>query len=338
MELDSRSDDRAINSTALRGRSLLSMRRHTPEEIELLLDAAAELKELRSQGVYELRLKHRNFALIFLKPSTRTRVSFVVAAAEEGGNLEIFPAEDLRLGYKESVADVARVLGRVFDGIAFRGFDQATIETLADYAGVPVWNGLSDDYHPTQALADLLTLREEFGELSGAPLTYVGDGRNNQATSLLIAAFKLDLDLRVLTPPELQPSPDLIAELRADEHGRGGKITVTDDPARALDGAAAVYGDLWVSMGEESALDRRIELLRDFKVTPETMALTGRPETIYLHCLPALHNLETEFARTHPHVQEVAEEVFEGPCSRVFEQSENRMHTIKALMVLTCDT
>jgi len=338
MGLDSRSGSRAIDSVALRGRSLLSMRRHAPEEIELLLDAAAELKELRRRGVYERRLEHRNFALIFLKPSTRTRVSFVVAAAEEGGCLEIFPAEDLRLGYKESVADVARVLGRVFDGVAFRGFDQATVETLSSNAGVPVWNGLSDDYHPTQVLADLLTLREEFGELTRAPVAYVGDGRNNQVTSLLIAATKLDLDLRVLAPAELQPSPDLIAELRADAGTRGGRILVTDEPARALDGVAAVYGDVWVSMGEEDSLQRRIELLREYKVTPEMMALTGRPDTIYLHCLPALHNLDTEFARAHPDLQEVAEAVFEGPGSRVFDQSENRMHTIKALMVLSCAT
>ncbi|HEY0392492.1 MAG TPA: ornithine carbamoyltransferase [Solirubrobacterales bacterium] len=338
MELDAQSDTRAITSTALEGRSLLSMRRYTPEEIELLLDAAAELKELRRQAVYERRLTNKNFALIFLKPSTRTRVSFVVAAAEEGGNLEIFPAEDLRLGDKESVADVARVLGRVFDGIAFRGFDHATIKILADFAGVPVWNGLCDSYHPTQILADLLTLREEFGDLSSAPLTYVGDGRNNQVTSLLIAAVKLGLDLRVLAPPELQPSPDLISELRADDHGRGGTITVSDDPARALDGTAAVYGDVWVSMGEIDAVERRIELLRDFKVTPEMMGLTGRSDTIYLHCLPAFHNLDTEFARSHPGVEEVADEVFEGTSSRVFDQSENRMHTIKALMVLTCNT
>lgn len=338
MELDDQSESRAIDSPALRGRHLLSMRSYKPEEIELLLDAAVEVKDLRRRGIYEQHLKHRNFALIFLKPSTRTRISFVVAASEEGAHLEIFPANDIRFGYKESVADVGRAFGRVFDGIAFRGNDHGTLETLAKYAGIPIWNGLSDDYHPTQILADLLTLREEFGKLEDAPLTYVGDGRNNQVTSLLIAAIKLDLDLRILAPPELQPSEQLLAELRSDKHGRGGKITVTDDPQRALSGAAAVYGDVWVSMGEDEVVEQRIQLLRDFKVTPEMMKLTGRDDTIYLHCLPAFHDLTTEFARRYPDVQEVADEVFEGPCSRVFDQGENRMHTIKALMVLTCST
>jgi ornithine carbamoyltransferase len=327
----------ARDSTALKGRSLLTMRGYRPEEIELLLDTAAEVKELRRQRVYEHRLADRNVAMIFLKPSTRTRVSFVVAASEEGGHVEIFPAADLRFGYKESVADLARVLGRVFDGIAFRGFDEATVEALAGHAGVPVWNGLSDGYHPTQVLADLLTLREAFGDLREAPLTYVGDGRNNQARSLIVAAVKLGLDLRILAPPELQPSAALVDELRADEHNRGGEVTITDDPARALEGAAAVYNDVWVSMGEDDAVEERIRLLRPYKVNAETMAATGRDDVIYLHCLPAFHDLETEFARRHPDVREVDDDVFEGPQSRVFDQSENRMHAIKALMILTVE-
>jgi len=325
----------ARESTALRGRNLLTMRGYRPEEIELLLDAAAELKDMRAQGIYEHRLANRNFALIFLKPSTRTRISFVVAAAEEGAHLEIFPSEDLRFGYKESVADVARVLGRVFDGIAFRGFDEETLETLATNAGIPVWNGLSDGYHPTQVLADLLTLREAFGDLAGAPLAYVGDARNNQARSLMVAAVKLGLDLRILAPAELQPPSSLLQELRAEEHVRGGTVTITADPDEALEGAAAVYGDVWVSMGEDDRIEERIRLLEPYRVTEALMARTGRDDTIYLHCLPAFHDLETEVARQYPGIREVDDDVFEGPGSRVFDQSENRMHTIKALMVLT---
>ena len=325
----------ARDSNALRGRHLLTMRGYRPEEIELLLDAAAELKDLRRRRVYEHRLADRNIAAIFLKPSTRTRVSFAVAAHDEGAHLELLVSQDVRFGQKESVADIARVLGRVFDGIVFRGFEDATVEALAEHAGVPVWNALTEGWHPTQILADLLTLREAFGDLRAAPLAYVGDGRNNVVRSLIVAAHKLGLDLRILAPPELHPPRALLDELRADEHNRGGTVTVTDEPARALEGAAAVYNDVWVSMGEEDELEERIRLLRSFKVTPETMAATGRDDAIYLHCLPAYHDLETTFAQEHPDVREVEDEVFEGPRSRVFDQSENRMHTIKAVMVLT---
>lgn len=319
----------------LAGRSLITMREYSPEEIELLLDAAGELKTLRSQRVFGHHLADRNIALIFLKPSLRTRAAFAVAAADEGANLEVLTTEEIRFGVKESVKDVARVLGRVFDGVVFRGFGEEILEGLARWSGVPVWNALSDAYHPTQILADLMTVREVFGALSDAPIAYVGDGRNNVARSLVVAAVKLGLDLRVLAPEELQPPRSEVDELLAEPDARGGRVTVTSDPREALDGAAVVYSDVWVSMGEEELIEERIGLLRDYKVTPELMALTGRPDTIYLHCLPAFHDHETEFARAHPDVLEVADEVFEGPRSHVFQQAENRMHTAKALMVLT---
>lgn len=321
--------------TDLKGRSLLSMRHHTPAEIELLLDVADELRASKRARVFNRYLCDRNFALVFLKPSCRTRVSFVVAACDGGAHLEIFPAEDVRFGIKESVKDIARVFGRVFDGIAFRGYAEEVLETLAEHAGIPVWNGLSDRYHPTQALADLMTMRDVFGNLNGLTVTYIGDGRNNQARSLAIAAVKMGLDLRILAPRELQPPAAELDVIRADELAVGGTVTVTDDIAAALDGSAVVYGDVWVSMGEEDAIARRIELLAPYRVTSKTMALTGREDTIYLHCLPALHDLETEFAREHLGIQEVDDEVFESAQSRVFDQAENRMHTAKALMVLT---
>jgi ornithine carbamoyltransferase len=224
------------------------------------------------------------------------------------------------------VKDIARVLGRLYDGIAFRGHGEDVLEALVEHSGVPVWNALTERYHPTQALADMLTIRDEFGRLDGLAMTYVGDGRNNVARSLGIAAAKMGFQLRILAPPELQLPENELREL-------GDAVLPTEDPRTALEGSHAVYNDVWVSMGEEEELERRIQLLHEFKVTPELMALTGREDTIYMHCLPAYHDLETEFARAHPDVREVDDAVFEGPRSRVFDQAENRMHTAKAVMV-----
>jgi ornithine carbamoyltransferase len=321
--------------SALKGRSLLSLREFRPDEIIEILDRASDTKERSAHGERTPVLAGRNIALIFLKPSCRTRVSFVVAATQSGAHPEIFGREDIRFGVKESIRDIARVFGRVFDGVMFRGFEHETIAEFARYAGVPVWNGLCDTYHPTQVLADLLTLRENFGDLGRLPVTYVGDGRNNMATTLAVATAKLGLDLRVLAPKPLQPDPRTITDLLDGAESAQATITVTDSPDEALAGSAAVYGDVWVSMGQESRTRERIDLLGDFKVTPESMAATGRPDTVYLHCLPAFHDLETETARAHPDLREVADEVFEGPASRVFDQSENRMHTAKSLMQLT---
>ncbi len=321
--------------STLKGRSLLSLRDFDAAEITELLDRAADLKTRARQGEYVQTLAGRNIALIFLKPSCRTRVSFVVAATQSGAHPEIFGREDIRFGIKESVRDIARVFGRVFDGVMFRGFEHSTVVEFAEYAGVPVWNGLCDSYHPTQVLADLLTLRENFGSLVGLPVTYVGDGRNNMAITLAVAAAKLGLDLRILAPEQLQPAPEQIAELLAQAESDQARITVTADTELAVAGSAAVYGDVWVSMGEEEQTRERIDLLRELKVTTELMASTGRTDTIYLHCLPAFHGQDTETAIAHPDICEVDDDVFEGEQSRVFDQSENRMHTAKALMQLT---
>ena len=319
---------------SLKGRSLLTLRDFDPDEIAHMVDTAADMKAAKRAGTYPRRLANRNIALIFLKPSCRTRASFAVAAADEGANLEVLPPEDIRFGQKESVKDIARVLGRLFDGIVFRGFEHELVSELAEHAGIPVWNALCNRYHPTQVLADLLTLRESVGQVRGARLCYVGDGRNNLATSLMIGAAKMGLDLRILAPAPLQPPSELIRDLLS-ENSVGAKIEVSEDPRKALEGCDAVYGDVWVSMGEEHLLQERIDQLRDYKVTPELMALTGRTDTIYLHCLPALHDLSTDLAREHPEVCEVDDRVFESPRSRVFDQAENRMHTAKAVMALT---
>jgi ornithine carbamoyltransferase len=321
--------------SGLKGRSLLSLRDVSGAEIRELLEKAEDLKSRAAEGEYVPALSGKNIALIFLKPSCRTRVSFVVASTQSGAHPEIFNREDIRFGIKESVRDIARVFGRVFDGVMFRGFEHATVAEFAQYAGVPVWNGLCDSYHPTQVLADLLTLRENFGDLEGLPLTYVGDGRNNMAITLAVAAAKLGLDLRILAPEPLQPDPALLAEILGERESEQARVLVTASPAEALADSACVYGDVWVSMGEEDQTETRIELLRDLKVTGELMALTGRKDTIYLHCLPAFHLLDTETAMAHPDICEVDDDVFEGAQSRVFDQSENRMHAAKALMQLT---
>ncbi|MFH8560829.1 ornithine carbamoyltransferase [Streptomyces sp. NPDC017988] len=321
--------------SGLKGRSLLSLREFSGDEIRELLGKAADLKERTALGENVPALAGKNIALIFLKPSCRTRVSFVVASTQSGAHPEIFNREDIRFGIKESVRDIARVFGRVFDGVMFRGFEHATVAEFAQYAGVPVWNGLCDSYHPTQVLADLLTLRENFGDLEGLPLTYVGDGRNNMAVTLAIAAAKLGLDLRILAPAPLQPAPEVIEELLAGRESEQARVLVTDSPEEALRGSACVYGDVWVSMGEEDQTRERIDLLRGLKVTSDLMALTGREDSIYLHCLPAFHLLDTETAIANPDICEVDDDVFEGKQSRVFDQSENRMHTAKALMQLT---
>ena len=322
-------------SSDLKGRNLVSMRNYTGAEIALLLDVADELKLAKQRREFDEHLAKRNIACVFTKPSSRTRSAFVVAAADEGAHLETFTSEDVRLGIKESVKDLARTLGRVFDGIAYRGDDDDALRTLADHAGVPVWNALSDRYHPTQALADLMTVREIFGKLEGTAITYVGDGRNNVARSLAIAALKTGLELRILAPGQLQMPRDELAQFEAEPDGGIGSVLLTDDPQQALEASAAVYSDVWLSMSDTAGTQERIELLSDYKVTEDLMAKTGRDDTIYLHCLPALHDLETQFARQTPAIMEVTDAVFESPASRVFDQAENRMHTIKALMVLT---
>ncbi len=319
----------------LRGRSFLKLLDFTREEIQELLALAAELKAKKKAGIRERSLDGLSIALLFEKPSTRTRCAFTVACIDEGAHPEYLGKGDIQFGKKESVADTARVLGRMFDGIEFRGFSHQTVETLAEYAGVPVWNGLTDDWHPTQVLADLLTIEEEFGALEGRTLAYVGDGRNNMANSLMVGCAKLAMNCRIVAPEELHPDQDLVAAVEEMAAATGGTLLVTSSVEKGVAGADAIYTDVWASMGEEALIDERIRLLRPYKITREMMAATGREDTIFLHCLPSFHNLDTEVARHHPGIQEVEDEVFEGPQSRVFDQAENRLHTIKAVMVAT---
>ncbi len=319
----------------LKGRSCLTLEEFSEPEIHYLIDQAIELKRLKAARVFPRTLENRNICLIFLKPSTRTRTSFVVAARDEGAHTELLTAEEIRFGVKESIRDIARVLGRMFDGIAFRGFDHQVAVSLARHAGVPVWNGLTDEHHPTQVLADLMTIKEEFGRVSGTRIAYVGDGRNNMVTSLMVAAARTGMDLRIVAPDTLQPHPALVARaLEAARHAGAG-ITVTSDIAAGVHGCAVIYNDVWVSMGEEAQLADRAASLAGYRVSEAMIAATGRADTIYMNCLPSLHDGQTSFGREHPEALDTEDAVFEAEYSRVFDQAENRMHTIKALLVST---
>jgi ornithine carbamoyltransferase len=319
----------------LKGRHFLKLMDFTSDEIRDLLRLSATLKANKRAGIRGRSLEGKSIALIFEKPSTRTRCAFTVACIDEGAHPEYLGKGDIQLGKKETVADTARVLGRMFDGIEFRGFSHDTVETLAEYAGVPVWNGLTDAWHPTQILADTLTVQEEFGDLRGLALAYVGDGRNNMANSLMVGCAKLGMDVRIVSPESLFPESDLVRQVEGIAAECGGQVTVTADPVKGVLGAHAIYADVWASMGEEAKIAERIQLLRPYKITTEMMANTGRREAIFLHCLPAFHNTDTEMARQYPDICEVEDAVFEGPQSRVFDQAENRLHTIKAVMVAT---
>jgi ornithine carbamoyltransferase len=323
--------------TALKGRSLLTLADITDRELLQLIEFAIELKRLRRRGVRGRRLASRNVALIFEKSSTRTRCAVQVAVSEEGGHAEYLSPHDIHLGHKESVADTARVLGRMFDGIMFRGFQQATVETLARCSGIPVWNGLTDEDHPTQAIADLMTLRESFGKLRGLTVAYIGDGRNNVATALMHGCAKCGVHFVNCTPPELAPAPAAVAAAEAVARRNGATVRVVRNPAEGVRGANALYTDVWVSMGEEASRRERLRLLRPYQVTLDLVRRTGnleRGRVVFLHCLPAFHDAETEATR-RTGAQEVTDEVFQAPFSKVFDEAENRMHTTKALIVAT---
>jgi ornithine carbamoyltransferase len=319
----------------LRGRHFLKLLDFEPAEIRYLLELSARLKAEKRAGIRTRRLDGKSVALVFEKPSTRTRAAFTVACIDEGAHPEYLGKGDIQLGKKETVADTGRVLGRMFDGIQYRGFAHELVEQLAQHAGVPVWNGLTDAWHPTQILADLLTVQEEFGTLDGVAVAYAGDGRNNVARSLLVGCAKLGVDVRVVAPDVLHPDPNLVATVRAIAASNGSQVVVTASVEEGVAGAHAIYTDVWASMGEEDRIQERIDLLARYKVTRRMMELTGRSESIFLHCLPAFHNLETALAREYPNICEVEDEVFEGHQSRVFEEAENRLHTIKAVMVAT---
>ncbi len=309
-------------NNALKGRSFLTLKDFTPEEITYFLDLAEELKKKKKEGITFNTLKGKNVALIFEKPSTRTRCSFTIGCIDEGGHAEYLGNEEIQLGHKESIEDTARVLGRMFDGIEFRGFEHEKVEKLAKYSGVPVWNGLTDDYHPTQILADFLTMREHFGYLKGLNFVYLGDGRNNMANSLMIGCAKMGVNFTIIAPKELWPGKELTALCEEYAKVSESSITITDDVEKVA-GADVLYTDVWCSMGEEDKAAERVALLRPYQVNAELMAKTGKISTIFLHCLPAVKG------------NEVTEEVFESANSLVFDEAENRMHTIKAVMVAT---
>ena len=284
----------------------------------------------------------KNIALIFEKTSTRTRCAFEVAAHDQGAHVTYLGPTGSQIGIKESMKDTARVLGRMYDGIEYRGFAQKTVEELAEYSGVPVWNGLTNEFHPTQILADFLTMREHAGKpLKEVSYAYLGDARFNMGNSLLVGGAKMGMDVRIVAPKALQPAAELVAECRAIAVKTGARITITDDPKAGVKGCDFLYTDVWVSMGEPAEVwAERIALLKPFQVNAELMAATGNPGCKFMHCLPAYHNLETQVGRD-VHAQfgldgvEVTEEVFESPASIVFDEAENRMHTIKAVMVAT---
>jgi ornithine carbamoyltransferase len=326
----------------LRGRSVLTLDDFTPNEIRYLLRLAADLKAAKYGGYEQPRLARKNIALIFEKDSTRTRTGFEVAAYDQGAHVTYLGPTGSQIGHKESMKDTARVLGRVYDAIEYRGFGQKTAESLAAYAGVPIYNGLTDESHPTQTLADFMTMREfTHKHLSDMVLTFLGDGRNNVARSLAVGGAKVGLDMRIAAPRALWPEEAFLAHLRQIGAETGGRILVTEDTAEAVRGADFLYTDVWLSMGEdEAAWPERIRLLTPYRVTRKLLAATGNPYAKFMHCLPAFHNTETavgaDIAKRYGiDCMEVTEEVFESAASIVFDQAENRMHTIKAILVAT---
>ena len=326
----------------LHGRSLAAVTDLSAEEFSYLVALARDLRTDKRLGAGGRRLEGRNIALIFEQTSTRTRAAFEVAAHDEGAHVTYLGPGETQLGRKDSVKDTARVLSRMFDGIAYRGADQEAVETLAAHAGVPVWNGLTDLWHPTQMLADILTITDHCKKpLSEVSLCYLGDGRNNTANSLLVTGGLLGMDVRLCAPPMLRPTQAV--QLAAGRLARrsGARLTVTSDMRGAVAGADFLYTDVWLSMGEPAeGWDTRIEELLGFQVTAAVLAATGNPNVLFMHCLPASHDRETGIGRQiygehHLGAPEVTDEVFESPASIVFDQAENRMHTIKALMVAT---
>ncbi len=326
----------------LRNRSLLDLADLSPREVAYLIDLAASLKRAKAAGDEPQHLKGKHIALIFEKPSTRTRCAFEVAVHDQGGHISTLDAAGSQLGHKESLKDTARVLGRMFDGIEYRGFHQQDVKALADACHVPVWNGLTDEAHPTQVLADLLTM-QEFGQrpLHELAFCYLGDARFNMGCSLLVGGTQMGMDVRIAAPPAYMPPPELVAQMRELAQHTGARISLHTDPEAGVAGADFVYTDVWVSMGEpDTVWAERIAALQPYQVNAALMRATGKPRSHFMHCLPALHNLETELGRQifeHHGLREceVTDEVFESEASIVFTQAENRLHTIKAVLVAT---
>ena len=329
-------------SVNLKNRSFLKLLDFTPEEINYLLDLAAELKKAKKNGTEKQTMKGKNIALIFEKTSTRTRCSFEVAAYDQGAHVTYLGPTGSQIGIKESMKDTARVLGRMYDGIEYRGFAQTTVEQLAEYSGVPVWNGLTNEFHPTQILADFLTMREHSNKpLSQVTYAYLGDARFNMGNSLLVGGAKMGMDVRIVAPKALWPAAELVEKCREIAAQTGARITITDNVDEGVRGCDFIYTDIWVSMGEpDQVWKERIAMLLPYQVNSELMRRTGNPDCKFMHCLPSYHNLETQagrdvYAKFGLDGIEVTEDVFESPASIVFDEAENRMHTIKAVMVAT---
>ncbi len=326
----------------LRDRNFLKLLDFTPKEINFLIDLSLDLKQAKYAGTEQQRLTGKNIALIFEKASTRTRCAFEVAALDQGAHVTYLGPSGSQIGNKETMKDTARVLGRMYDGIEYRGFGQDVVEELGKYAGVPVWNGLTTEFHPTQILADFLTAKEHLDKpFNKMVFTYVGDGRNNMGNSLMVGGAKLGMDFRIVAPKEVQPDTELIKQCEEIAKTTGAKITVTDNIKEGVNNADVIYTDVWVSMGEAAEVwKQRLELLKDYQVNKAMMDLTGNPKTIFMHCLPSFHNTNTKvgkdiFEKFGLPEMEVSDEVFESEASVVFDEAENRMHTIKAVMVAT---
>jgi ornithine carbamoyltransferase len=329
-------------ATNLRNRSFLKELDFTPEELRGLLELAVALKAAKYGGYEQPRLSGKNIALIFEKTSTRTRTAFEVAAHDQGAHVTYLEPGGSQIGHKETMKDTARVLGRIYDGIEYRGFAQETVEILAEYAGVPVWNGLTNEFHPTQTLADVLTMKEHSEKhLREIAYCYLGDARNNMGNSLMVAGCKLGMDVRLCAPEHLWPNEQLVKTAQMIAEETGARLTLTEDVDEGVLGADFLYTDVWVSMGEDPGVwQERIELLKPYQVNLDVVRRTGNPHVKFLHCLPAFHNRETKvgkeiYEKYRLDGMEVTDEVFESERSVVFDQAENRMHTIKAVMVAT---
>ena len=324
----------------LQNKNFLKLLDYTSAEIEFLIDFALHLKKLKKGNIPHEYLKGQNIALLFEKSSTRTRAAFTVAVNDLGGHPEYLGSNDIQLGKKESVIDTAKVLGSMFDGIEYRGFDQDAVELLGAHAGVPVWNGLTDTWHPTQMIADFMTIKEIFGSLKGRHLVYLGDGRNNMANSLMIAGAKLGVDITIATSPQLQPEQAILEIAQDIAKVTNTKITITNNPSQAVKTANIIYTDVWVSMGEEATFEGRIKQLMPFQVNKQLIDQVETANFIFLHCLPAFHDAETTYGQQvldqyGYQEMEVTDEVFQADYAKQFLQAENRLHSIKAIMAAT---
>lgn len=330
-----------MKQSVFQGRSLLAEKDFTKDELQYLIDLSEHLKDLKKRNIPHRYLEGKNIALLFEKTSTRTRAAFTTAAIDLGAHPEYLGANDIQLGKKESTEDTAKVLGRMFDGIEFRGFSQQKVEDLAKYSGVPVWNGLTDEWHPTQMIADFLTIQENFGKVEGVTVAYCGDGRNNMANSLLVTAAILGANMRIVSPKELYPDPEIVKMAEEFAKQSGAKLMITADVDQGVEGVDVLYTDVWVSMGEEDKFEERVNLLRPYQVNMEMVEKTHNTDNlIFLHCLPAFHDINTTYGKQIYEKfgikeMEVTDEVFNSKYARQFDQAENRMHSIKAIMAAT---